>query len=211
MANFPTSLDALPDPIDPSAGQYLWQDGSIRDGIGPTAKILVPANPALVHETQHANVNSAVRALQVKVGINNSSVPTSIDYLLRNSASVDPGHRHGIGSGGTGATDADGAFYNLISNASDITFSDPSLTYLGVLDADGNQGGRITIDYAFGVWFTAFGAQNNQLLYYFNGAPFGLPNGGVGTLLQSNGATQLPSFVNFPQNDIAILTLGDAL
>ncbi len=32
--------------------------------------------------------------LEAKVGIDNSSVPASLDYLLKNAASIDPGHKH---------------------------------------------------------------------------------------------------------------------
>lgn len=32
--------------------------------------------------------------LEAKVGIDNSAVPTSLDYLLKNVASIEPGHKH---------------------------------------------------------------------------------------------------------------------
>ncbi|MFZ5450265.1 MAG: hypothetical protein ACOZF2_00110 [Thermodesulfobacteriota bacterium] len=32
--------------------------------------------------------------LEAKVGIDNSAAPTSLDYLLKNPASINPGHRH---------------------------------------------------------------------------------------------------------------------
>jgi hypothetical protein len=32
--------------------------------------------------------------LEVKVGVDNSAVTTSLDYLLKNPASIDPGHKH---------------------------------------------------------------------------------------------------------------------
>ncbi len=97
--NFPAGLDVLPNPVDPGAGQYVWQDGSIRDGIGPNAKILVPANPDLIHENQHANANAAILALENKVGVDGSDVTTSLDYLLKNPLSADPGHKHNLASG----------------------------------------------------------------------------------------------------------------
>lgn len=56
--NFPTSLDAL---NNPTSSNTL-------------------ASPD--HAGQHADANDAIEALQAKVGINGSSVPTSIDYLL---------------------------------------------------------------------------------------------------------------------------------
>lgn len=56
--NFPTTLDALTNPIS-------------TDSL---------ANPD--HATQHADANDAIEALQSKVGVNNSSVTTTIDYKL---------------------------------------------------------------------------------------------------------------------------------
>jgi len=58
--NFPTSLDALTNPV---AGDSL-------------------SSPS--HSGQHANANDAIEALQAKVGVDSSAVTTSIDYKLRN-------------------------------------------------------------------------------------------------------------------------------
>jgi hypothetical protein len=57
--NFPTSLDALTNPV---AGDSL-------------------SSPS--HSGQHANANDAIEALQAKVGVDSSAVTTSIDYKLR--------------------------------------------------------------------------------------------------------------------------------
>jgi hypothetical protein len=56
--NFPTSLDALTNPI-------------------ATDKLNNPS-----HATQHANSNDAIEALQAKVGVNSSAVTTSLDYKV---------------------------------------------------------------------------------------------------------------------------------
>jgi hypothetical protein len=40
--------------------------------------------------------------LEAKVGVDGSAVVTSLDYLLKNSASINPGHKHTPASGGTG-------------------------------------------------------------------------------------------------------------
>jgi phage-related tail protein len=56
--NFPTSLDALTNPLS-------------------TDKLNNPS-----HSTQHANANDAIEALQAKVGVNSSAVTTSIDYKV---------------------------------------------------------------------------------------------------------------------------------
>lgn len=36
----------------------------------------------------------AIEALEVKLGVDGSAVPTSIDYLVKHAASIDPGHKH---------------------------------------------------------------------------------------------------------------------
>lgn len=82
MVNFPTSLDTLTNPLG-------TDDVSVVD-----------------HASQHSNANDILEALEGKVGINNSAVTTSIDYLLKSTSSVSPGHKHN-------ATDiADGSVSN---------------------------------------------------------------------------------------------------
>jgi hypothetical protein len=65
--NFPTSLDSLTNP----------------QGTDSVA--------AVSHAAQHANANDAIEALEAKVGANNSTVTTSLDYRVRalENASVD--------------------------------------------------------------------------------------------------------------------------
>ena len=57
--SFPGGLDAL---TNPTSGDSL-------------------SSPS--HSAQHANVNDAVEALEAKVGINGSTIQTSLDYKLR--------------------------------------------------------------------------------------------------------------------------------
>lgn len=45
-------------------------------------------------EAHHNNLKDAVIALQTKVGVDSSADATSLDYLLTNSASINPGHKH---------------------------------------------------------------------------------------------------------------------
>lgn len=40
------------------------------------------------------NANTAINSLETKIGIDGSAVTSTIDYLLKNVASVDPGHHH---------------------------------------------------------------------------------------------------------------------
>jgi len=57
--NFPTSLDNLTNPA----------------GSDPVN------NPS--HATQHANINDAIEVLETKVGVNNSTITTSLDYRVK--------------------------------------------------------------------------------------------------------------------------------
>lgn len=46
------------------------------------------------HITHHTAEDTAIQALETKVGVNSSADATSIDYKLKNPASIDPGHKH---------------------------------------------------------------------------------------------------------------------
>jgi hypothetical protein len=43
-------------------------------------------------------------SLEAKIGVDNSAVVTSLDYLLKNSASSNPGHKHTLAQGATDVT-----------------------------------------------------------------------------------------------------------
>jgi hypothetical protein len=63
--NFPTTLDAL---TNPTSSDPL-------------------TNPS--HADQHANANDAIEAIQAKVGVNGSSVSTSLDYKVNKPLNSD--------------------------------------------------------------------------------------------------------------------------
>ena len=63
--NFPTSLDAL---TNPAAGDSL-------------------TSPS--HADQHADANDAIETLQAKVGVNGSTVATSLDYKVNKPMNSD--------------------------------------------------------------------------------------------------------------------------
>lgn len=46
------------------------------------------------HVSDHNNLADAVLALETKVGVNGSAVTTTLDYLVKNASSSDPGHVH---------------------------------------------------------------------------------------------------------------------
>jgi hypothetical protein len=71
---FPTALDSLTDPVSSSS--------------------LSVAN----HASVHSEANAAIEALEAKVGVDSSAVVTSLDYLLKNASSSNPGHVHTVGA-----------------------------------------------------------------------------------------------------------------
>lgn len=68
--NFPTNLDSLNNP----------NSNTRMDAAG------------YEHSTQHTSANDAIEALETKVGIDNSGVTGSLDYLVKTSSN--PGHTH---------------------------------------------------------------------------------------------------------------------
>lgn len=80
---FPTTLDVLNNPSDST----LMDDAQFN------------------HATQHSNTNDAIEALEAKVGVNASAVPSSLDYrvgALESRPTVTNGdsHDHSGGDGG---------------------------------------------------------------------------------------------------------------
>lgn len=63
------------------------------------------ANGQVYIAQMHNNPKDAILALEAKVGADGSSVVTSLDYLVKNVASVDPGHSHS----GTSISFSDGS------------------------------------------------------------------------------------------------------
>ena len=64
----------------------------------PTGSQLL-SNPAVLHSAQHTNLNDAVLAIQIKVGINGSEDEDSIEYRLSEVEALLEG---GVGIGGSG-------------------------------------------------------------------------------------------------------------
>lgn len=59
--------------------------------IFPTPGAFLSTNP---HSSLHKNIDDAVIAIETKLGVDSSIDPTTIDYLLKNALSIDPGHKH---------------------------------------------------------------------------------------------------------------------
>ena len=81
-----------------------------------------------------ADINGAydcIEKLEAKVGVNSSGVVTSLDYLLSNTSSVDPGHKHSLASGISALT----ASRAVVTNGSGaIIVSDVTAAELAYLD-----------------------------------------------------------------------------
>ena len=56
------------------------------------------------HAGQHSDANDAIEAIQAKLGVDSSAVATSLDYLVKNASSSNPGHKHTLASGATDIT-----------------------------------------------------------------------------------------------------------
>jgi|GEM_PF-6973793 len=67
---------------------------SLDDFTNPDADTDDLDTTGVEHDEQHANANDAIEALQAKVGIDSSVVTASLDYLLKSTSSLDPGHKH---------------------------------------------------------------------------------------------------------------------
>lgn len=74
-SGFPTSLDTITDKVD-----------------GVDYPVANDINGAY----------DCIEKMQAKIGVNGSAVATSLDYLLKNTSSVDPGHKHTMSSLTTG-------------------------------------------------------------------------------------------------------------
>lgn len=64
---------------------------TIDSFFNPTSGTLLNATVPLKHSTQHTNINDAVFAVQTRIGVTSSSVPTTIDFELHD---VSSGHNH---------------------------------------------------------------------------------------------------------------------
>jgi hypothetical protein len=93
-----------------------------------------------VTEASHINdLQDEVSALETKVGVDGSAVTTSLDYLVKNTASVNPGHKHSTASISNfdleSPTNGQVPQYNSTSGKwekSTVSVSDASTTVKGV-------------------------------------------------------------------------------
>lgn len=102
-SSYPAALDALPNP------------NSTTDRLGTAA---------VLHSSQHANANDAIEALQTKVGIDDSTVDTSLDYLVKVALPKGFLGQTALEAGqtgfGTGATDVSGLAVTVATTANRV-------------------------------------------------------------------------------------------
>lgn len=89
--NFPSSLDNL----DPTRGTN-------------TDPLSSPN-----HVDHHKNEDDAIEAMQAKIGVDNSAVTSSLDYLVKNTGSTNPGHKHTLA-----------AITDITASATEVNYTD---------------------------------------------------------------------------------------
>lgn len=72
-----------------------YPSGIDTTGTGGTLNVQASTTPLSTgHVSSHQNLSDSVIALETKVGVDSSAVTSTIDYKLKNVASIDPGHKH---------------------------------------------------------------------------------------------------------------------
>ena len=92
--SFPSTLD---DFTDSASTEVL----SVAGGVGLAAML--------------NQLNTAIEAIEAKVGVTDSAVTTSLDYLVKSTSSSNPGHKHTLASGATDVT-ASAAELNVLDS-----------------------------------------------------------------------------------------------
>jgi len=90
LSNYPTSLDSWTNKVDSSDDVLAAHVNKLQD---------------------------AIYGLEVKVGADSSGTATSLDYLVKNASSSNPGHKHTLAQGATDVT-ASAAELNYLDGSS---------------------------------------------------------------------------------------------
>jgi hypothetical protein len=97
---------------------------------------------ATTHPDEHNSVATDVEALKAKVGIDGSAVTTSLDYKLKSTSSISPGHKHAL---------ADITDYTSVSNGSTAAagvFEEGTAAEINAGTATGGTGARLAVSAA---------------------------------------------------------------
>lgn len=145
--NFPTTYDVM---VNPGAGDSL-------------------STTNVAHHGEHGTANDAISALEQKVGVDGATATGTIDYILKNSGSMTPGHRHyqeyrptGVVTANFTATSAfnlyrlsgliTGILPSAVGNGGTLTFKLVSGTFLvsaiGGATIDGSTTALVNAQYA---------------------------------------------------------------
>lgn len=115
------------------------------------------------HALQHANANDAIEA---KVGIDSSAVATSLDYLLKNTSSSNPGHKHTLANGATDVTKTAAQLNAVDPSGALIMWAGSSSTPpTGWLVCDGTAISRTTYSGLYAVIGTTFGTGDGSTTF----------------------------------------------
>ena len=94
------------------------------------------------HVVAHQGLADAVIALETKVGIDGSADTTTIDYKLKSTSQVDPGHKHSVSSlSATGGADNTKVLYGDNSWKVPPTTTNASASVIGVTKLTKNPAG----------------------------------------------------------------------
>lgn len=162
-SNFPVNLDNF---NNPTSEDYL-------------------DTPGVEHSAQHSNANDAVEALEIKVGINNSAVPTSLDYKVTALQAAIASAITSLTAGGslrTGSVNLD-SIYAQITDLSTKQPLDSDLTAIAALST--TTYGRALLTLANATSLTA-------LLNTATGSLNGLMSAADKTAFNALGATYQP-------------------
>jgi hypothetical protein len=91
-----------------------------------------PTNLTNAVDTETEIIAAHLNNLEAKVGVDSSSVTTSIDYLLKNAASIDPGHTHSIYAKLAGSSGGQ-TLYGGTGSGDDLTLASTSNVTKGII------------------------------------------------------------------------------
>lgn len=109
------------------------------NGTGGTLNVQASTTPLSTgHVASHQNLTDAVLAIETKVGVDSSIVTTTIDYKLKSTSSIDPGHKHtpSVSLAATGTPSATTVLFGNNTWATPPTAADASTTVKGVTKLD---------------------------------------------------------------------------
>jgi len=109
------------------------------------------------HLAHHVREDDIIQAIENKIGVDNSLVPTSLDYLLKHPNSVNPGHKHNFLSSPDGSN-PDSVY---VDNAGNVGFGKSNPTYK--VDINGNLRAEALVANQFPKFIGALEANNTVI------------------------------------------------